>query len=170
MRPSYPWRSDNRDGVSGCCLTLRCSRPTPPTNSLTPCRLRSNKTSPWAAASFNSSVIAVMRGHHPAPTRRCPSSTLIAPRRARRLWSPPVFRRQLGRRHGKELSHASQSRTHSRRGPQHQAGRRRDLHRRRVPGSGDHGRGAIAPWPGDIISESAGDIVGIRTHWYTKPD
>jgi hypothetical protein len=39
-----------------------------------------------------------------APTLRCPSSTLIAPRRARRLWSPPVFRRQLGRRHGKELS------------------------------------------------------------------
>jgi len=27
-----------------------------------------------------------------------------------------------------------------------QAGRRRDLHRRRVPGSGDHRRGAVAPW------------------------
>jgi uncharacterized membrane protein YhiD involved in acid resistance len=24
------WWSDNRDGVSGCCLTLRCSRPTTP--------------------------------------------------------------------------------------------------------------------------------------------
>ena len=28
----------------------------------------------------------------------------------------------------------------------HKAGRRRDLHRYRVPGSGDHCRGAVAPW------------------------
>ena len=39
---------------------------------------------------------------------------------------------------------ASKSRSCSRRSPHHEAGCGRDLHRGRVPGSGDHRRGAVA--------------------------
>ena len=64
----------------------------------------------------------------------------------------------------KEHNHASQSRGHSRRGAHHQAGRRRDLHRRRVPGSGDH---AESP------SRLGGSVVtftpGARTAWHSRP-
>ena len=84
---------------------------------------------------------------HSFTTERSGSKPMGAvPHRVRPLSSPPFIWRSRGRHLWKEHVMPVKAGVIRARCAHHKAGRRRDLHRYRVPGSGDHCRGAVAPW------------------------